>query len=333
MSLVAGIVEGIPSLEAIMSANRIQFQPGLSLNEMQKTYGTEAQCEAALTQARWPSGFVCPHCGSTHAYVYRMASGPGWQCQACDRQTSLTAGTIFHASKLPLTVWFQAMYFLTQAKNNVSALELRRLLGVSYPTAWRIKHKLMQVMAEREAGRKLDGRVEVDDAYLGGEHPGGKRGRGSENKVAFIAAVATREGRPRCVRFDRVETFSNEQVTAWARQALAPEAQTVSDGLQAFRCLAGTSRHERIVTGGGPQSVALPAFRWVNTLLGNLKTALSGTYHAFDFRKYGHRYLAEYQYRFNRRQDLKAILPRLLRAAALTPKRTQAWLRLPEYSC
>ena len=93
-----------------------------------------------------------------------MAGGPGWQCQACDRQTSLTAGTIFHASKLPLTLWFQAMYFLTQTKNNVSALELKRLLGVSYPTAWLIKHKLMQVMAEQEADRKLDGRVEVDDA-------------------------------------------------------------------------------------------------------------------------------------------------------------------------
>lgn len=333
MSTQAGIVDAMPTLETVMSANWIQCQPGLSLNEMHKAYGTEAQCEAALTQARWPSGFICPHCGSTYAYAYRMAGGPGWQCQACARQTSLTAGTIFHASKLPLTTWFQAMYFLTQTKNNVSALELKRLLGVSYPTAWRIKHKLMQVMAERETSRTLAGRVEVDDAYLGGERPGGKRGRGSENKVPFIAAVATREGRPSCVRFDRVDTLSSEVVEAWAKHALAPKAQTVSDGLPAFRRLGSQSTHERIVTGGGPRSVTLPAFRWVNTLLGNLKTALSGTYHAFDFRKYGHRYLAEFQYRFNRRADLKVILPRLLRAAAMTPKRTQLWLRLPEYSC
>lgn len=148
-------------------------------------------------------------------------------------------------------------------------------------------------MAEREADRKLDGRVEVDDAYLGGERTGGKRGRGSENKVPFIAAVSTREGKPRCVRFDRVTTFSSEAVDSWAKQALEPDAQTVSDGLQAFRRLAQQSDHERIVTGGGSQSVALPAFRWVNTLLGNLKTALSGTYHAFNFDKYGHRYLAK----------------------------------------
>lgn len=135
------------------------------------------------------------------------------------------------------------------------------------------------------------------------------------------------------MRLDRVDTFSSATMEAWAKQALAREVQTVSDGLHAFRRLAGQSGHERIVTGGGCQSVALPAFRWVNTLLGNLKTAFSGTYHALDFRKYGHRYLAEYQYRFNRRHDLKAILPRLLRAVALMPKRTQVWLRLPEHSC
>ncbi len=316
-----------------MSMNRIQFQPGMSVNDLHKAYGTEAQCEAALTLARWPSGFVCPHCGALQAVSFSLHGKPGWQCMACDKQTTLTAGTIFHSTKLPLTTWFQAMYFLTQTKNSVSALELRRLLGVSYPAAWRIKHKLMQVMAEREAPRRLAGRVEVDDAYLGGEHPGGKRGRGSENKTPFIAAVATQEGRPSCVRFDRVATLSSEVVEAWAMQALAPKAQTVSDGLQAFRRLGVRSAHERIVTGGGPNSVTLPDFKWVNTLLGNLKTALSGTYHAFHFDKYGHRYLAEFQYRFNRRSNLKSILARLLRAAAITTKRTEAWLRLLEYQC
>lgn len=316
-----------------MGMNRIQFQRGMSVVDFQRAYGSEAQCEAALTQARWPQGFVCPACARSHAVSFRLHGKPGWQCMECNKQTTLTSGTIFHSTKLPLTVWFLGLYFMTQTKNNIAALELKRLLGVSYPAAWRIKHKLMQVMAEREDGRRLDGRVEVDDAYLGGEHPGGKRGRGSENKVAFIAAVGTQQGRPQCVRFDRVPTFSTEAVTAWAERALAPGCETVSDGLQPFRALATRSTHERIVTGGGAKSVSLPAFRWVNTLLGNLKTALSGTYHAFHFDKYGHRYLAEYQYRFNRRENLQTMLPRLLRAAATTSKRTEAWLRLPEYQC
>ena len=85
-------------------------------------------------------------------------------------------GTIFEATQLPLTTWFLAMHLLAQAKNNVSALELKRHLGVRYKTAWLLKHKLMQVMSEREASRQLDGRVEIDDAYLGGELPGGKSG-------------------------------------------------------------------------------------------------------------------------------------------------------------
>ena len=316
-----------------MGMNRIQFQAGLSVQEFLRAYGTETQCRAVLMKARWPGGFICPACGAGDAVSFYLHGQPGWEGNGCLKQTSLTSGTLFHATKLPLTTWFLALYFLTQNKNNVSGLELKRLLGITYPAAWRMKHKLMQVMVEREAGRKLEGRVEVDDAYLGGKRPGGKRGRGSENKVAFIAAVATREGRPQQIRLDRVGTFSAETVAACAERALAPGCGTVSDGLPAFRSLMATSTHERHVTGGGAKSVTNPAFRWANTLLGNLKTALSGTYHAFHFDKYGHRYLAEYQYRFNRRDNLQTMLPRLLRAAATTSQRTEAWLRLPEYSC
>jgi hypothetical protein len=100
------------------------------------------------------------------------------------------AGTIFAATKLPLTVWFLAMHLLTQAKNNVAALELMRHLGVCYRTAWLVKQKLLQVMVEREAERVLAGRIEIDDAYLGGEHAG-RPGRGSENKIPFVLAVET----------------------------------------------------------------------------------------------------------------------------------------------
>jgi hypothetical protein len=96
----------------------------------------------------------------------------------------LTVGTIFQATQLPLTTWFLAMSLLTQAKNKVSALELMRHLGACYRTAWLVKHKLIQVMAEWEADRQLAGRVEIDEAYLGGERSG-KRGRGSENTLAL----------------------------------------------------------------------------------------------------------------------------------------------------
>lgn len=190
----------------------------------------------------------------------------------------------------------------------------------------------MQVMCEREAPRQLDGRVEIDDAYLGGELPGGKSGRGSENKVPFVAAVQTTEsGHPLRVCLKKLE-FTKEAIADWAKTALAPSAHVVSDGLWCFRAVTATgATHERTVTGGGPNCVKLEQFRAVNTFLGNLKTAYSGTYHSFDFAKYAHRYLAEVQYRFNRRFDLSSILKRLLVAAVVTPPRPERFLRAAEH--
>jgi hypothetical protein len=233
-----------------------------------------------------------------------------WECLGCGYKCSSIAGTVFEATELPLSKWFLAMFLLTQSKNAIAALELMRQLGVSYKTAWLVKHKLMEVMTQREAPRLLTGRVEIDDAYLGGEHEG-KAGRGSENKVPFIAAVQTnRQGHPIAVRLDRVKAFSKESIDAWANTALAASATVISDGLWCFRAVTAT----------------------VQTQLGNLKTALSGTYHAFDFAKYGQRYLADFQYRFNRRFDLHAMLPRLLRAAVLTKPQPSTKLRLSEVS-
>ena len=313
-----------------MSMNQVQFQKGLSLAEFLTQYGTEAQCEAALQALRWPDGFRCPACGEARHTVFKRNERTYWQCGHCRKQTTLTAGTLFEATKLPLTTWFLAMYLLTQAKNNVSALELMRHLGVCYRTAWLIKHKLIQVMAEREADRQLSGRVEIDDAYLGGERSG-KRGRGSENKVAFVMAVQTTDdGRPLFVRIDPLP-FTQQAIAEWAQRALAPSTYALTDGLSGFRSLQHVvARHECLILGSGRPSAQHPEFRWVNTLLSNLKTAISGTYHAFKFEKYAKRYLTEFQYRFNRRFDLKTLLRRLAHAAVFTPPRPEWQLRLAE---
>jgi ribosomal protein L37AE/L43A len=175
-----------------MPMNRVQFQKGLSMPEFLERYGTEERCEQALIAARWPSGFVCPACGVTQARTtFRRQGRLYYQCAGCQHQCSGTSGTVFDSTKLPLTRWFLAMQFLTQSKNNVAALELKRQIGVCYRTAWLIKHKLLEAMRLVEADRQLTGRVEIDDAYLGGQRSGGKTGRGSENKVPFVAAVQT----------------------------------------------------------------------------------------------------------------------------------------------
>jgi hypothetical protein len=316
-----------------MAMNRVQFQRGLSMLEFNDRYGTEQQCEEALAASRWPKGFVCPACGGANFSAFRRGRLAYRQCSSCRHQCSIIAGTIFEATKLPLTRWFLAMHLLTQAKNNVSALELMRHLGVSYPTAWLIKHKLMEVMWLREDSRQLSGRVEMDDAYLGGERSGGKVGRGSENKVPFIAAVQTTEdGQPVLACF-APSPFTKEAVAAFAAKSLVRPLTVVSDGLGCFIATEAFGVHHRVVTGGGKASVKLPQFKAINTVLSNLKTAMSGTYHAIKFDKYAHRYLAEAQYRFNRRFDLRAILPRLVRAACATAAQNRVFIRAAEVGC
>jgi ribosomal protein L37AE/L43A len=319
-----------------MTMNRVQFQPGLSMAEFMDRYGSDAKCEAALIASRWPQGFVCPQCGGGHSSLFRRGRLRYFQCAACRHQCSVISGsvisgTIFEATKLGLSRWFLALHLLSQAKNNVAALELMRHLGVCYKTAWLIKHKLMEVMRVREDKRTLDGRVELDDAYLGGQRSGGKAGRGSENKVPFVAAVqTTSDGQPQLVCL-RQQPFTREQVAVFAARSIAPSATVVTDGLWCFGAVQRVgAQHERVVTGGGKASVELPQFKAINTFLGNLKRSLSGTYHAFDFQKYAHRYLAEAQYRFNRRFDLRSILPRLLRAACLSSPAPARFIRAAE---
>jgi Zn ribbon nucleic-acid-binding protein len=309
------------------------MQPGLSMFEFLQRYGTEEQCEAALFEARWPSGFVCPRCEGRSAWAFRRGTQPYRECTGCGYQCSLIAGTMFQASKLPLTRWFMAMQLLSQAKNNVAALELRRQLGVSYPTAWLLKHKIMEAMRQAESERQLHGRVELDDAYLGGERSGGKPGRGSENKVPFVLAVQTTDdGRPHQVCTAQLP-FRRSAVAEFCATHLLRPLTVVSDGLDCFTVAAHAGVHQRIVTGGGKASVREPEFASVNILLGNLKTAITGTYHAFEFAKYASRYLAEFQFRFNRRYRMHAMLPRILRAIVSAMPLSTALLRAPEVAC
>jgi transposase-like protein len=312
-----------------MCKNKIQFQQGYSLPELFKHYGTPEQCEQSLFNLKWPEGFVCPVCESKSSC--RLKSRKIYQCNHCHHQTSLTSGTIFESTKLPLNIWFMAIHLLTQSKTSVSALELQRQLGVSYNTAWSIKHKIMQVMKERDDTIKLSGLIQIDDVYWGGEHRGGKRGRGSENKTGFVAAVCTNEeGHPLYMNLSVVKRFSNDEIKHWSQKHLASGSQVISDGLACFNAVkeAGCS-HKKLVTGGGPECVEIEEFRWVNTMISNVKTALGGTCHAVRA-KHLPRYLAEFCYRFNRRFKLRDMLKRFVYVAARTPAMPKRLLTMAE---
>ncbi len=204
------------------------------------------------------------------------------------------------------------MFLLTHQKNGIATLELKRHLCVSYLTAWRLKHKFLQVMKERDDQTLLAGIIEVDDVYWGGEAHASTTGRGSPNKAPFIAALSrNQDNHPIGLRLSEVAGFRKAEVERFAKLHFDPDAIVLSDGLACFRGIASTGfEHQPIVTGGGYPSMATPEFQWLNTVLGNVKNSLHGSYHQANG-KHLPRYLGGFCYRFNRRIDLAAMLPSL----------------------
>jgi transposase-like protein len=313
-----------------MARNRVQFQKGLSEAEFETRYGTEEKCREAIIAWRWPIGFVCPRCGGRrHSHI---ATRDKFQCSACRLQTSPIAGTIFAATKAKLTIWFRAMYHLTQSKQGISSIELGRRLGVTQTTAWKMKTKLAEVMRRSGDNDRLDGRIEMDDAYLGGQRSGGKTGRGSPGKTPIIVAVETTDDKkPKRIKLRRIPRFKRKRVKSLTKRIIVPDAQVFTDGLKCFRGVADAGCiHEPIVTGSGWRAARHPAFKWANTVLGNIKSAIVGTYRAVR-RKHISRTLAEFEWRFNHRTHLAAMIPILGWAAVRTAPVTYNNLKWADY--
>ena len=210
---------------------------------------------------------------------------------------------------------------------------LMRRSGVSYNTAWMLKQKLMQVMLEREAVTMLTERVEIDDAYIGGERTGGKVSRGAESETPFVAAVQTDfDGRPHCMELHKINGFNNEQIDTFAEKKLKAQANVYTDGLACFAAdINNGCSHTVTVSGGYIWSVLNPSFKYVNTALGNIKSSLMGTYRHISS-KHVARYLAEIQYRFNRRNELAGMLSRVSYVSLRTPPMPYKLLKLAEAS-
>jgi len=312
-----------------MSINKVQFQEGYSILELFDNYGTDEQCREALFNWKFKDGFVCSECGGKT--FCKLKKRKLYQCNCCHHQTSATSGTIFDSTKLPLNKWFLAIHFLTQIKTCISALELKRQLKVSYKTAWSMKQKILQVMKERDDSKPLSGIIQLDDVYWGGELRGGSRGRGSENKTTFVAAVSIdEEGHPIAMNFNVVKGFTLKEIERWSLKHLKSGSIVYSDGLNCFPAVKKAGcKHIPYVTGGGAECVEKPEFIWVNTMIGNVKNALIGSCHSINH-KHLPRYLAEFCYRFNRRFNLKDMLPRFLCVAMKTPPMPKRLLTLAE---
>src|SRR5690349_3523258 len=230
-----------------MRRNRVQHQKGLSDDAFERLYPDEEACRKAWFAWRWPEGFKCPRCaGSKYCEIRGRQL---LQCQQCRHQTSLIAGTVLQGTKLPMRVWFRALHLLAQGKKGLSNIELGRRLGISTNAAWRVQHKLMQAMIERDRRYKLGAsgpRIEIDDAYIGGERTGEGSGRGRRGHTPFIIAVeTTAEGRPLYARLQVVRGFQTAETKRLCAR-VAAGTTVVSDGGQvSVHCLAAGS-HSRM---------------------------------------------------------------------------------------
>ena len=315
-----------------MPRNRVQHQKGLSDDAFERLYPDEGGCRRAWFAWRWPEGFKCPRCAASEYCEIRDRQL--LQCRRCRHQTSLIAGTVLQGTKLPMRAWFRAMHLLAQGKKGLSNIELGRRLGISTNAAWRIQHKLMQAMIERDRRYMLGAagpRIEIDDAYIGGERTGEGAGRGRRGHTPFIIAVETSsDSRPLHTRLQVVRGFqAGETKRLCAR--VAAGTTVVSDGGQWFRCIAEQPGivHERHVTGSDRRAARHPAFRWANTMLANIKNSLLAT-HRVVAAKHLPRYLGAFAWRFNRRFVLKTIHERLAIAATTTPPMPYRLLKLAE---
>jgi transposase-like protein len=282
-----------------------------SLKEFQTRFRDDEACQKYLAACRWPDGFRCVRCGQAEAF--ELPQRRLRQCKACGRQTSLTAGTVLHRTRLPLTVWFWAAYLVTTHTPGLSAVQLQRQLGISYETAWALLHKLRRAMVNpgREA---LKDKVEVDETYLGGHEAGLKGGRQLLEKALIVGAVEVRGKAAGRMRLQVVPDASARSLTGFVKRHVAPGTLVLTDGWGAYAPLADMGYRHRPRTQGTPER-APKLLPHIHRVFGNLKTWLGGTHHGV-----GHdhlpAYLDEFAFRFNRRRTPMAAFQTLLGLAS-----------------
>lgn len=277
-------------------------QMSISLLEFQERFCDEESCLAHLFRIRWPDGFSCPSCG--HDRFSFVKSRRLYQCSACKRQTSVTAGTVFHKTRTPIRKWFWMIFMMTRQKSGVSMLRMQKLLKIgAYRTAWLMGHKIRQAMLDRDSRYKLAGLIELDSVLIGPKKPG-NRGDDGKRKAKVLIGVDLQskkagfrilEGRSGA-RSNSIESRGSDRTGSKGER---PDLGWIGHGAS------GTQRsepgHEQFVG----RARGLSKVRWICAVIANIKGNIRGVHHGVSA-KHLQRYLSEYIYRFNlRRLDSK----------------------------
>jgi hypothetical protein len=297
-----------------------------SLPEFQRRFADEPACVEYLAAARWPEGFECPACGGAKAW--RLSTKPfTWECAGRAKQTSVTAGTVMHGSKLELTVWFWAAYLMATHSNGISAVQLQLGLG-SYKTAWLLCAKLRRAVVDPDRN-PLAGLVEVDETtipFRTKQDPvAGGGGRSQAGKMPVIAAVEIVGDGPGRVRLAPIADYSAESIRGFAATNVAAGAKLKTDGWAGYPGTPGVD-HDPHVIGTMAAHLVLP---WTHRVFANLKRWALGVYHGLR-RNHLQSYLDEFVFRFNRRRTRHAAFRSLLGIGARTKPVTYKMLIMPE---
>lgn len=280
-------------------------------------FGSEDKCRAYLEDLRWPHGVECPRCDSKS--ISRIHDRNQFDCGSCRYQFSVTAGTLFHDSHLPLWKWFLAIYLISESKKGISAKQLERMLGVSYKTAWYLSHRIRDAMGDDEQPL-LRGIVELDETYVGGERRG--YGKGYKGNKVIVAGAKARHGE---IRLKLIPSTSRKNLHAFANEHVATDAEAIYTDEH--------SGYEGLGTAARPhESVSHAAEEWVRgdvhtnsveSVWSLFKRSLVGSYHQVSV-KHLPAYLDEMEFRFNGRDNpflFRDVLMVMLEGDALPYKK------------
>lgn len=299
----------------------------MSIVEFQRQFADEAACLEYLAASRWPEGYVCPACGCRQAWVLERRHL--WECSACGRQTSVTAGTVMHRTRTPLRLWFWAAYLVATHTPGISAVQLQRQLAIGrYETAWLILQKLRRAMLAPQR-EPLKGEVEVDETFVGGRNSYRRGGRDRVGKVLVGVAVEVRGKGSGRLRLAVLPDASAHSLLSFLIDAVGAEAIVHSDGWRGYWGLSEAGYDHRPIKqhwdDPDARKLILPRAHRASS---NLKTWLAGTHRAISA-KHLQVYLDEFVFRHNRRRVPMAAFQTLLGLGSLHGPTTYRQITAP----
>ena len=280
-----------------------------TLNSLAKNYSDEDKARELLENLRWPSGVACPRCGSTA--IYKLTPKPNskrpvrhgvYKCKDCRQQKrnpqfTVTVGTIFEDSHIKLSKWLLAITLMSASKKGMSAHQLHRMLGITYKSAWFMAHRIRYAMQQKPFQR-LKGTIEADETYIGGRKRGLDRQAAFENKTPVVALVK----RGGSVRSFVVPTVSASILKEILLDNVHPSSNLMTDELASYQNIGKKfASHKTVVHSIQEYVPGEVSTNAVEGFFSLLKRGINGVYHHVS-REHLHRYLAEFDFRYNRRK-------------------------------